>query len=278
MPSLVSALTYPQIDPVLIQIGPFAVRWYALAYMAGIFGGWWLAKWVVRRPALWGKVTPPTPADIDDFLIWAAIGIIAGGRLGYVLFYNPAYYLANPLDALQLWHGGMAFHGGFVGVILAMFWFAKRRGIGVLTMFDTIALVVPIGLFLGRLANFINGELWGRVTDVPWGMVFPDGGPLPRHPSQLYEAALEGAVLFAVLLIAALRFRQLRHPGVIGGLFTGGYGLARIISEFFRSPDAHIGFLPGGLTMGIVLSLPMVLVGAIAIWMAHRRPVETEET
>jgi len=271
-----AVLTYPEIDPVLFQIGPLAVRWYALAYMAGIFGGWWLAKRVTRQPALWGEVTPPKPVDIDDFLIWAALGIILGGRIGYVVFYNPAHFLAHPLDALQLWQGGMSFHGGFAGVVVAMVLFARRRAFSMLTLFDLIALVVPIGLFLGRLANFVNGELWGRVTDVPWAMVFPGAGLLPRHPSQLYEAALEGIVLFALLLVAAYRFRQLWHPGMVAGLFALGYGLARIVSEFFRNPDVQIGYLAGGLTMGMVLSLPMVIAGGALIWWARRRASRLE--
>ena len=265
------ALPFPMIDPVLIAFGPFAIRWYALAYVAGILAGWWLARTIAGQEELWGGRSPITPMDIDDVIIWAAIGIVLGGRAGYVLFYNPAYFAAHPEQILVLWRGGMSFHGGFAGTVLALLLFARKRGIPMLSMLDVAAIVTPIGLFLGRLANFVNGELWGRVADVPWAFVFPHAGPEPRHPSQLYEAGLEGIVLFAILIIA-MRRHALTRPGLIGGLFVGGYGLARIGSEFFREPDAQLGFLAGGLTMGMLLSLPMLLVGASAIWYALRRP------
>lgn len=270
MPML--ALPFPMVDPVLIAVGPFAIRWYALAYIAGLVGGWWLARRVAAAPAPWGGVSPMRPNDIDDVIVWVALGVVLGGRIGYVLFYDPARFAANPVDALYIWRGGMSFHGGFLGTIAALLLFARSRGFPMLSMLDVAAIATPIGLFFGRLANFINSELWGRVTDVPWAFVFPNGGPLPRHPSQLYEAGLEGIVLFAVLVFAWQR-GALRYPGMIGGLFVGGYGLARIVSEFFREPDAHIGYLTGGLTMGMLLSLPMLLVGAIAILVARRRGV-----
>jgi phosphatidylglycerol:prolipoprotein diacylglycerol transferase len=268
MPML--ALPFPMVDPVLIAVGPFAIRWYALAYIAGLIGGWWLARRVAADQTSWGGVSPMRPNDIDDVIVWVALGVVFGGRIGYVLFYDPVRFAANPLDALYIWRGGMSFHGGMLGTIAALLLFARSRGIPMLSMLDVAAIATPIGLFFGRLANFINSELWGRVTDVPWAFVFPNGGPLPRHPSQLYEAGLEGIVLFAVLLFAWRR-GALRYPGTIGGLFVGGYGLARIVSEFFREPDAHIGYLTGGLTMGMLLSLPMLLVGAIAVFVARRR-------
>jgi phosphatidylglycerol:prolipoprotein diacylglycerol transferase len=266
------ALPFPAIDPVLISVGPFAIRWYALAYVGGIVGGWWLARRVAAAKQYWGGVSPMRREDIDDVIVWVALGIVLGGRLGYVLFYNPAYFAANPSEIFVLWRGGMSFHGGFLGTILGLLLFARARGIPLLSILDVAAVVTPIGLFLGRIANFINGELWGRVTDVPWAFVFPGGGPQPRHPSQLYEGALEGIVLFAILLYAWRR-GALKYPGLIGGIFVGGYGVARIVSEFFREPDAHIGYLTGGLTMGMLLSLPMLAVGGVAIYLARSRGV-----
>ncbi|HYI84888.1 MAG TPA: prolipoprotein diacylglyceryl transferase, partial [Acetobacteraceae bacterium] len=191
---MVFAIPFPAIDPVLVEIGPLVIRWYALAYIAGIVLGWRLARRLVQLPPV-----AATPEQLDDFVTWVTLGIIIGGRLGYVLFYRPGYYLMNPLEALAVWQGGMSFHGGAAGVILAIILFARRHGLDILTLADRTTAVVPIGLFFGRLANFINGELWGRVSDVPWAMVFPHAGPLPRHPSQIYEAVLEGLVLFTVL-------------------------------------------------------------------------------
>ncbi len=266
------ALPFPMIDPVLISVGPFAIRWYALAYVGGIVGAWWLARRIAAAKQYWGGVSPIRPLDVDDVIVWAALGIVLGGRLGYVLFYNPLYFAANPSEIFVIWRGGMSFHGGFLGTILALLLFARSRGIPMLSMLDIAAIVTPIGLFLGRIANFINSELWGRTTDVPWAFVFPNGGPLPRHPSQLYEGALEGIALFAILLYACRR-GALKYPGTIGGLFVGGYGLARIVSEFFREPDAHIGYLTGGLTMGMLLSLPMLVVGAVAVYLARKRGI-----
>lgn len=256
-----AALAYPHIDPVAFSVGPVLVRWYSLAYIFGLGLGWLYMVRLVRLPKLICR-----REDVDDFLTWAMIGTIIGGRLGYVLFYNPSHYFAEPLAALRLWDGGMSFHGGLTGVVLAVIWFTHRRDIPLLAFSDRIACVAPIGLFLGRLANFINGELYGRVTDVPWGMVFPGGGPLPRHPSQLYEAALEGALLFVVLSLL-FHFTRLRdRPGILSGIFMIGYALSRMIVELAREPDAHLGFLVGHLTMGQILSLPVLLFGAGLIW------------
>jgi phosphatidylglycerol:prolipoprotein diacylglycerol transferase len=264
------AIPYPSFDPVLVQIGPFAIRWYALAYIFGILFGWLYARAIIRNERLWGGPAPLRPTDYDDFVLWGTLGIILGGRLGYVVFYNPVYFAAHPLEIFQLWKGGMSFHGGFVGCVVAVILFGLKRGIPVLSLGDITCAVGPIGLFLGRIANFINGELWGRPTDVPWAMVFPNAGPLPRHPSQLYEAALEGLLLLAVLY-AAMRAGALRRPGLTIGLFAVGYAAARIFAEFFREPDAHIGLLWGGLTIGMLLSLPLMLAGFGFIAHALRR-------
>ncbi|WP_198377801.1 prolipoprotein diacylglyceryl transferase [Neoroseomonas rubea] len=262
------AIPFPVIDPVLVEIGPFAIRWYALAYIAGILLGWRLARVLVRR-------TPEvaTAEQVDDFVTWVTLGIILGGRLGYVLFYRPGYYVTAPWEALYVWQGGMSFHGGALGVIVACWLFARRNGIDWVAFADRIVCVVPIGLCLGRLANFINGELWGRVTDVPWAMVFPTGGPDPRHPSQLYQAFLEGACLFALLMWLARSEWVRARPGILSGAFLVGYGVARIIGEVFRQPDAHLGFLFAGATMGQLLSVPMILVGAWLIQRGRARDV-----
>jgi phosphatidylglycerol---prolipoprotein diacylglyceryl transferase len=268
MPPL--ALPFPAIDPVLIQIGPFALRWYALAYIVGILAGWLYARALIWREHLWGGKAPLTVADFDDFILWVTLGVILGGRIGYVLFYNPAHFAQHPLEALQLWKGGMSFHGGFLGCVLAVILFARRRGISILSLGDLTCAVAPIGLFLGRIANFINGELWGRPTDVAWAVVFPGGGLVPRHPSQLYEAALEGLLLLVVLALA-IRAGALKRPGLILGAFMLGYGVFRSFAELFREPDPQLGFLWGGLTMGMLLSIPLILVGALLIWNAMRR-------
>jgi phosphatidylglycerol---prolipoprotein diacylglyceryl transferase len=268
MPILV--LPFPVIDPVLISVGPFVVRWYALAYIFGILLGWLYVRALIRNERLWGGPAPLTPTDYDDFILWVTLGIILGGRLGYVFFYNPAYFLAHPLDIFELWKGGMSFHGGFTGCVVAVVLFGWRRGIPPLTLGDLTCAGGPIGLFLGRLANFINAELWGRVTDVPWAMVFPGAGPMPRHPSQLYEAALEGIVLFGLLAVL-VRMGALKRRGLVSGVFMTGYGMARIVSEFFREPDAQLGFLFGGLTMGMLLSLPLVVIGLGFVGYALRR-------
>ncbi len=265
-------LPFPAIDPVLIEIGPFAIRWYALAYIVGIFIGWWYARRLVANGRLWGvDGAPLRPVDIDDFVVWAAVGIVVGGRLGYVLFYDLPRFIDQPAEIVAVWHGGMSFHGGFLGTILAMVLFARRRGIPIWSLIDVIAPSVTFGLFFGRLANFINGELWGRVSDAPWAMVFPDAGPLPRHPSQLYEAALEGVVLFVVLRLLIHRYHRLSTPGFVAGGFAAGYGAARTFVEFFREPDVQVGYLAGGLTMGMALSIPMIVAGlALMVWSARR--------
>jgi phosphatidylglycerol:prolipoprotein diacylglycerol transferase len=269
MPLLV--LPFPDIDPILISIGPFAIRWYALAYIFGILLGWLYARMLIRSEPLWGGPAPMTVADFDDFVLWVTFGIILGGRIGYVLFYNPAHFVAHPLEIFQLWQGGMSFHGGFAGCVAAVMLFARLRGIPILSLGDLTCAAAPIGLFLGRIANFINGELWGRPTDVSWAMVFPGGGPLPRHPSQLYEATLEGLALF-VLLALLIRAGALKRPGLILGAFALGYGIARSFCEFFREPDAQLGFLWGGMTMGMLLSVPLMIAGVVLIWVALKRP------
>lgn len=264
------ALPFPAIDPVLVQLGPLSVRWYALAYIAGLVLGWLLARNLVARPALWGGTSPMQPQDLDDALFWATLGVILGGRLGYVLFYNPVYFLAHPADIIAVWKGGMSFHGGLAGTLVALVLFARSRRIPVLSLLDVAGVVAPLGLFFGRLANFINGELWGRPADVPWAIVFPHGGPLPRHPSQLYEAALEGVVLFIVMLVV-VRMGGLKRPGVAAGIFGIGYGLGRIVGEFFREPDVQLGYLAFGTTMGMWLSVPLVLAGAGLLAYALKR-------
>jgi len=269
MPPL--AIQFPNFDPVLIQIGPFAIRWYALAYIVGILAGWGYARAIIRNEKAWGGSAPITAADLDDFIVWITLGIILGGRIGYVAFYNPSYFVAHPLEALEVWKGGMSFHGGFAGCVAAVVLFAKKRGIPVLSLGDVTCAVGTIGVFLGRLANFINGELWGRPSDAPWAMVFPGGGPVTRHPSQLYEAALEGIGVF-VLLAICIRLGALKRPGLTIGIFAIGYAVARSFCELFREPDAQLGFLWGGLTMGMLLSLPLLLFGIAIVVIALRRP------
>jgi len=270
------AITFPVFDPVAFSIGWFVIRWYALAYISGIVLGWIYARSLVKKERLWAGPVPITLLQLDDFILWVTIGIIVGGRTGYVLFYNPVFFIQHPAEIFQLWNGGMSFHGGFLGCVAAVMLFARKNEISILSLGDITTAVGPIGLFLGRLANFINSELWGRPADssVPWAMVFPNGGPLPRHPSQLYEAALEGILLFAVLAVM-IRMGALKRPGLILGSFIAIYGLARITGEFFREPDPQLGFLWGGLTMGMLLSVPMIIAGAILIVMAWRR--ETRE-
>jgi phosphatidylglycerol:prolipoprotein diacylglycerol transferase len=267
-------IPFPAFDPVLVHLGPFAIRWYALAYIAGILLGWVYARALIRKKCLWDGEAPLTVTDFDDFIVWVTLGIILGGRTGYVLFYNLPHFAAHPIEIFQLWNGGMSFHGGFTGCVVAVVWFAKKRGIPFLSLGDLTCAVGPIGLFLGRLANFVNGELWGRPTDVPWAMIFPGGGPLPRHPSQLYEATLEGLVLLAVLALL-MRAGALKRPGLIVGCFAVGYALARITCEFFREPDAQLGFLWGGATMGQVLCIPLLIVGLCFIVYAVRHPLRS---
>ena len=263
MLAVLPVLPFPAINPILISIGPFAVRWYALAYIVGIIAGWFYARAIIASERLWGGPAPLTVIDFDDFVIWITVGIILGGRTGYVLFYNLPHFIEHPGQIFELWNGGMSFHGGVAGCIVAIVAFALKRGIPMLSLGDVVAAVCPIGLFLGRIANFVNGELWGRPTDVPWAMIFPHGGPIPRHPSQLYEATLEGVVLFVVLGLM-VRFGALKRPGLVAGSFALGYGVARVTSELFREPDVQLGFLWGGLTMGMLLCIPLML-GGIAI-------------
>ncbi|MEC8319055.1 MAG: prolipoprotein diacylglyceryl transferase [Pseudomonadota bacterium] len=264
---MLPVIAFPAIDPIALQLGPLAIRWYALAYIAGILLGWRYASWLAGRR---GAAIPPQA--FDDFVMWATLGIILGGRLGYVFFYKPFYFLANPAEIIMVWQGGMAFHGGLLGVVAATWWFTRRRGLSFLSLADLVCAAAPIGLFFGRIANFINGELWGRPSEVAWAMVFPHAGQLPRHPSQLYEAALEGLLLFAVLAALARRDAILARPGLLSGVFFLGYGLTRSAAEFFREPDAHLGFLMGGATMGQILSIPMILFGAALIRHAQRQP------
>ncbi len=264
---MMAALPFPAIDPVLFSIGPLSVHWYGIGYVVGILFAWWYGRKLVTTARLWRNDTAPMePLALDDFVLWAALGVVLGGRLGYVFFYNPAFYLSHPMEIPAVWDGGMSFHGGILGTTVAMILFARKRGIPVWSMFDTIAAGVPVGLGVVRIANFINSELWGRISDVPWAFYFPNGGPFPRHPSQLYEAALEGLVLFIVLALLIWKGNKLKKPGFIAGSFVTGYGLSRILVEFFREPDAQLGYLFGGwLTMGMVLSVPMVLLGLWAM-------------
>lgn len=259
------SLPFPAIDPVLVHLGPVAIRWYGMAYAAGLLIGWWYLRRLVQRTPAAG-----TALDVDDFLFWALCGVVLGGRVGYVLFYNLPHYMAKPWEALAIWQGGMSFHGGLLGVVAATIWFARRRGLPLLTFGDRIACVAPIGLFFGRLANFINGELFGRAADVPWAIVFPRGGPMARHPSQIYEALLEGAFLFLILWVASRSQAVRSRAGTLMGLFLAGYGLARSFVELFRQPDVQIGFEILGTTRGQWLSAPMVLAGLYFIWRARR--------
>ena len=265
-------IDFPVFDPIAISIGPIAIRWYALAYICGIVIGWIYARQMIKNEKLWGGPAPITLAQMDDFILWVTLGIIVGGRTGYVLFYNLPFFIQHPAEIFELWKGGMSFHGGFLGCVAAVMWFARRNRVPILSLGDMTTAVAPIGLFLGRLANFINSELWGRPADptLPWAMVFPNGGPLPRHPSQLYEAGLEGILLFTILAVM-IRMGALKRPGLVLGSFILGYGVARIIGEHFREPDPQLGFLWGGLTMGMLLSVPMVIIGVIMVVMAWRR-------
>ena len=288
-----SRVIFPEFDPVLIQLGPLPIRWYALAYVAGIVLGWRSAVMLSRRTSLWTPRTPPVSGpQIDDLVLWITLGIIGGGRLGYVLFYRPDLLgqiftgssLGERLEILQLWTGGMSFHGGLIGVAIALFFFARSQKINPLSLGDLIAPVAPIGLFFGRIANFINGELWGRPTDGPLGVVFCNdrilelygycpAGLEPRHASQLYEAALEGLVLFVILAVAVWKWRLLAKPGYVTGIFLLGYGLSRAVLETVREPDTHMpDALQGMVTMGMLLSIPMMLIGAWLIWRAWSRP------
>jgi len=253
-------LIHPQFDPVAIQLGPLSIHWYGLMYLIGFLSLLWLGKWRANRyPEAGWK-----PTEMDDILFYGALGVIIGGRLGYCLFYQPAYYLSHPLEIAYIWQGGMSFHGGFLGVLAAMVFFARKTGKRWLAVMDFVAPLVPIGLGAGRMGNFINGELWGRTTDVAWGMVFPQIDNLVRHPSQLYQFALEGVVLFVVLWGYSSKPRPV---GAISGLFLIGYGSFRFLVEFTREPDSFLGLLALSLSMGQWLSLPMIVVG---VWMMRR--------
>lgn len=266
---MLPALIFPAIDPVLVSFGPVVIRWYAMAYVVSLLLGWWYVRTLAAKPP-----TTMTPRDTDDLLLWATFGVLLGGRLGYVLIYNLDFYLAHPMEILAVWRGGMSFHGGLAGVLIALALFCRWRKLSFLAVGDLVACATPIGLFFGRLANFINGELYGRATDMPWGMVFPTGGPQLRHPSQLYEALLEGVALFLLLFLLHRFTRASRHPGLLGGVFLSGYGIARFGGEYFRQPDTQIGLLGPGLTMGQILSVPVLLAGiALLLWAWRRRPI-----
>jgi len=265
-------LPFPQFDPVAVHIGPLGIHWYALAYIVSLGLGWLIAR---RLCALKPEVA--TKIQVDDFASWAVLGVVLGGRLGYILFYQPGFYLTHPSAILQVWRGGMSFHGGALGVIIAMALFAWRNRLSFLGFADRITTIVPMGLGIGRCANFVNGELWGREApaDLPWAMVFPTGGPVPRHPSELYEALTEGALLLCVMLVAASRPALRMRFGFLSGLFLFGYAVARSFCELFREPDAFIGFLPFGVTMGQVLCIPMALAGIGLMAFALQRPPVT---
>src|SRR5476649_42996 len=276
MPLLLIA--FPWSVRLAISFEPFPISCIRLAYIGGIVLGWIYARALLKNQKLWGGPAPISLLQMDDFILWVTVGIILGGRTGYVLFYNLPFFVQHPAEIFELWKGGMSFHGGFLGCVAAVILFCRKNEIPILSLGDITTAVGPIGLFLGRLANFINSELWGRPADasVPWAMVFPNGGPLPRHPSQLYEAGLEGIVLFTILALM-IRAGALKRPGLIIGSFIAIYAFARIIGEFFREPDPQLGFLWGGLTMGMLLSVPMIIAGAILIVLAWRRGPRTQQ-
>ncbi|WAC49090.1 prolipoprotein diacylglyceryl transferase [Asticcacaulis sp. SL142] len=282
-------LVLPDFDPVLLQIGPVAIRWYALAYVGGVLFGWMYAARLLKKEVLWPHDRAPiTREQLEDLILWLFVGIILGGRIGYILFYDLGPVLANPIQALKVWEGGMSFHGGITGVAVAGILFARKYKLNAYSVGDLLACAAPIGLFLGRVANFINAELWGRATDAPWGMVFCNkhvleaygycpAGPLPRHPSQLYEAVLEGLVLFAVAFVLAYIYKQLKRPGLIMGVFVAGYGIFRTIVEMFREPDEQmLPFFKNVITMGQSLSLIMVIIGGWLIWRALSGKTQTK--
>ena len=257
---------FPIIDPVAVEIGPLAIRWYSLAYVAGILFGW---RYALRLADL--KHNSLKRTHIDDFIVWATLGIILGGRLGYVLFYRPDFFIDKPIEIFAMWKGGMSFHGGLLGIIVSGWLFTLKRQISIYYLSDVVCAVAPIGLFFGRIANFINGELYGRQTDVYWAMVFPRGGELPRHPSQLYEAGLEGFLLFFCISVVVFRFQGLERPGLVSGVFMTGYGVFRYLVEFYREPDSHLGTIYGIATMGQLLSVPLILIGISLIYLAWHR-------
>ena len=271
MPTFV--LPYPAINPVLVQWGPLAIRWYALAYIAGLVLGWLIIRRIVAGDRYWNGNKRPSADSIDDLLVYCAFGVIIGGRLGDVLFYDPQYYFSHPIEIFKIWQGGMAFHGGLIGALVGVLLFSRRYRAPALTVLDLCSLVAPIGIFFGRIANFIRPELWGRPTNVPWAVVFPGTNGEPRHPSQIYEALLEGLLAF-VILYALAQMGALRRPGIITGVFAIVYGAARIFSEFFREPDPRLEDLGRGLTMGMVLSFPLIIVGVgVLAWSYGRRGI-----
>ncbi len=296
-PMIEAVLPYPHIDPVLVRLGPLAIRWYAISYIAGLLLGWWYLIRLIRNPSLWRSPTfggrpPATVDDIGDLVVWATLGVILGGRLGYVLIYGtffcgiwgtspacvglPLGYLTDPIKIIAAWEGGMSFHGGLIGVAVAIWLFTRKRKLELLKIGDLVASVTPIGLFFGRIANFINGELWGKPTDVPWAMIFPRApDQLPRHPSQLYEAGMEGLLLFLILQIGLRRFHLHNRPGLLAALFFGFYGLFRYIAEIFRDSDT---VFPHWLSVGQALSIPMWIIAAILLWQAFRRPIARATT
>ncbi len=265
---MIPVLLFPQFDPVLVQVGPLAIRWYALAYIGSLLLGWRIMRRLVQRTPI-----VATPLQTDDFLTWATLGVVLGGRLGYVLFYQPTRFLAEPLSIFAVWEGGMSFHGGTLGVVVALVLYCRQQNIALLGFADRLAVVTPIGLGLGRLANFINGELWGRPAPdwLPWAMIFPNGGPVPRHPSQIYQALMEGLLLFVVLWLLARREAVRMRFGLLTGVFLVGYAIARSVGELFRQPDAFLGYLYDGATMGQLLSLPMLVAGLALIVFARPR-------
>jgi len=279
-------IPYPDIDPVAVnlgslslfghRIGPIEIRWYGLAYITGLLLGWRYTTWLARQPRFNPPGSRPNAADLDDFLFWAMAGVLIGGRLGIVLFYQPSFYLLHPINIIMIGRGGMSFHGGMLGVTAAIILFARQKQIPLFRLSDVIAAAVPIGLFFGRIANFINGELWGRPTDVAWAIVFPnpEAGGIPRHPSQLYEAASEGLLLFALLTILAQRPAIRLRPGLLTGIFLVGYAIARSTCELFREPDSYLGFIVGPISMGQVLSFPMLAAGLMICWYALRKPAQ----
>ncbi|MDX1739512.1 MAG: prolipoprotein diacylglyceryl transferase [Alphaproteobacteria bacterium] len=263
---------FPEIDPIALELGPIVIRWYALAYIAGLVFAWRYGMRIADHSPHLIK-----PDHIDQFLTWAIFGVILGGRFGHVFFYYPDYYLSNPIEIFKVWEGGMAFHGGLLGVIVAMLLFCRKNKLNPLWLGDVAAIVVPVGLFFGRIANFINQELWGRITDVSWAVIFPRAGPEPRHPSQLYEAGMEGILLFLLTFGAYKLFSARRYPGLLSGLFLIGYTLARAVGEIFREPEVLTTNLPFNTTYGQWLSVPMALIGVWFIWRAFSKPALKQE-
>ena len=266
--TIIPAIVFPVIDPVLIELGPISIRWYALAYVLGLILGWQYLHFLARR-----NLVPLKGRQVDDLLVISALAIIIGGRLGYVFFYQPSYYIENPQQIPMIWTGGMSFHGGLIGMILGLFFYSWKSKKAIFKITDGIAICAPIGLFFGRIANFVNGELYGQVSSVPWAVIFPTGGELARHPSQLYEAALEGLLLFTFLNFLAFGLRGWRSPGLLTGSFLIGYGISRIVVEFFREPDISLGYLFWGMTMGQILSIPMLCLGLLIIFIASFKGV-----